>query len=145
MLNADHEQFGGDPNHVTIGGASAGGAAVDLQLTAYGGRNDNLFHATAAQSASFGTQYTVEESQYQYDIFVEKTGCNSTSNTLECLRGKSSADLQAVYNAGNYVSPGGTAPPLFMWSNVIDGDFTPDYAYKLFAECKYLKLPAIWG
>lgn len=46
-------EFGGDADHVTVGGASAGGGSVVLQLTAFGGRQDNLFHAAAAESAAF--------------------------------------------------------------------------------------------
>jgi carboxylesterase type B len=32
-----------------------------------------------------------------------------------------------------------------MWSNVIDGNFTPDYTYKLYAEGKFVKVPVIFG
>lgn len=90
-------------------------------------------------------QFTVEESQYQYDTFVNRVGCSNFTDTLSCLRNKSSAQLQTILNEGNYAAPGATGPPLFMFSNVIDGDFTTDYTYNLFAQGKYVKLPAIWG
>lgn len=35
-VNKYISRFGGDPNHVTIGGDSAGAASVSLLLTAYG-------------------------------------------------------------------------------------------------------------
>ncbi|KAL8848753.1 MAG: hypothetical protein Q9221_006224 [Calogaya cf. arnoldii] len=54
--------FGGNPNHVVLGGSSAGAPSVTLQLAAYGGRDEGLFHATAAESQSFGALRTVEES-----------------------------------------------------------------------------------
>ena len=36
-------QFGGNPKHVVLGGASAGAASIAFHLTAHGGRNDGLF------------------------------------------------------------------------------------------------------
>ncbi|PBP16733.1 triacylglycerol lipase-like protein [Diplocarpon rosae] len=136
--------FGGDPKHVTIGGASAGGASVDLHLSAYGGRNDNLFHAAAAESQSFGQQLTVSESQYQYDALVHRVGCNTTADTLRCLR---ETDIQVLAdNNPDMPFPNGPGyNPVFMWSSVIDGTFTTDYTYNLFATGKYVKVPSIFG
>lgn len=144
LCGIDIPKFGGDPSHVTIGGASAGAASVDLQLSAYGGRDDGLFHASAAESQSFGAQLTVSESQYQYDGLVKRTGCDGQSDTLACLRG---LDVSIIAkNNINLPTPGGAGVgPVFMWSNVVDGDFTPDYTYKLFATGQYVKLPAIFG
>ena len=106
-------QFGGDPNHVTIGGASAGAASVDLHLSAYGGRDDGLIHAAAAESQSFGSQLTVSQSQYQYDALVQRVGCNGTLDTLQCLR---ETDIAVIAeNNINIPTPGGAgSPPLYM-------------------------------
>ncbi|TVY64341.1 Lipase [Lachnellula suecica] len=136
--------FGGDPSHVTIGGASAGAASVTLHLSAYGGRDDGLFHAAVAESQSFGAQLTVSESQYQYDALVQRVGCDTVPDTLQCLRDLD-VDVLAQYNS-NIPTPGGAgSPPLFMYSNVIDGDFTVDYTYKLYSEGKFVKVPVIFG
>lgn len=129
---------------MTIGGDSAGAASVDLHLTAYGGRDDRLFHAAAAESQSFGVQFTVSESQYQYDALVARTGCNTTADTLKCLRSLSTAELQSQNI--NIPSPGGGGgAPLYMYSNVIDGDFTTDYTYNLYQQRKFIRVPTIWG
>ena len=114
-----------------------------MQLSAYDGRDDGLFHAAAAESQSFGPQLTVPQAQYQYDGLVERAGCNDTSDTLECLRNLPIAALQAVNINGAY--PGGVGSPLYMYSNVIDGSFTTDYTYKLYAEGKFVKVPVIFG
>lgn len=137
-------QFGSDPGHVTIGGASAGGASVDLQLSAYGERDDGLFHAAASESQSFAPQLTVEEAQYQYDGLVDRVGCTNTSDTLACLR---NVDIEVIAeNNINIPTPGGAGnAPTFMWSNVIDGNFTTDYTYNMFSQGKFVKVPAIFG
>ena len=129
---------------MTIGGASAGGASVDLHLSAYGGRDDGLFHAAAAESQSFGPQFTVAEAQYQYDALVKRVGCNTTADTLKCLRG---VDIRKLAESNPDIpTPGGAGGnPVYMWSNVIDGNFTTDYTYNLFAQGKFVKVPSIFG
>lgn len=129
---------------MTIGGDSAGAASVTLHLTAYGGRDDGLFHAAAAESQSFGPQFTVAESQYQYDSLIERVGCSSANDTLACLRALPASAI--TLENWNILTPGGgPQPPLFMYSNVIDKTFTVDYTYKLYTEGKFLKVPVIFG
>ncbi|CZT49185.1 related to cholinesterase precursor [Rhynchosporium secalis] len=136
------EHFNGNPSHVTIGGSSAGGASVDLQMTAYGGRDDNLFHAVAAESQSFGSQRSIASSQYQYDGLVSRVNCSSSSNTLQCLR-ETPVEILATHNID--IAPAGKRKGVFMWSPVIDGNFTTDQTYNLFAQGKFVKVPAIFG
>lgn len=114
-----------------------------MQLSAYGGRNDGLFHAAAAESQSFGPQLTVPQAQYQYDALVERTGCNNTADTITCLR---NLPIQTLQGANiNIPYPGGVGSPLYMYSNVIDDDFTPDFTYNMYAQGRFLKVPVIFG
>ncbi|KAJ9631956.1 hypothetical protein H2203_000357 [Taxawa tesnikishii (nom. ined.)] len=136
-------KFGGNPKHVVMGGDSAGAASVNLQLTAYGGRNDNLFHATAAESQSFAAIRNISECQYQYDNLVIRTGCASESDTLACLRSLNATFLQQENI--NTPFPGAQNPPLYMYSPVLDYDFVTDYTYRAYAQGKFVKLPAIYG
>jgi len=136
-------QFGGDPCHVVMGGDSAGAASVNLQLTAYNGTNQNLFHATAAESQSFAAVRTIPGSQYQYDNLVIRTGCASELDTLSCLRSLNTSLIQSV----NYNTPfpGAEGAPLYEYGPVIDGSFVTDYTYAAYAKGNFVKLPAIYG
>lgn len=135
--------FGGDPGHVTMGGDSAGAQSVNLQVTAYGGRNDGLFHATAAESQSFSGLRTISESQFSYDGLVIRTGCASAYDTLACLRSLTATELQ-LQNF-NTPFPGAQIPPLYMYGPVLDFDFITDYTYRAYAQGAFVKVPAIAG
>ena len=136
-------QFGGDPKHVVIGGDSAGAGSVTLQLAAYGGRNDNLFHGSIAESQSFGALRTIDESQYQYDSLVNRTNCSGSKDTLACLR---NLDVTA-FQTQNILTrfPDTTADPLFAYNPTLDHDFIQDYTFNLYSSGKFVKLPAIYG
>ncbi|KAL1965967.1 hypothetical protein VTN77DRAFT_4907 [Rasamsonia byssochlamydoides] len=138
-------QFGGDPGHVVVGGDSAGAASITLLLSAYGGDGQlaNLFHATAAESQSFGTILTVEESQFAYDNLTLRTGCADSADSLACLRSLDVATLQQ--QNFNIPFPGAQIPPLFMYSPTIDGELVPDYTDRLFQQGRFLKVPVIFG
>ncbi|KAI2117673.1 hypothetical protein LOZ42_002436 [Ophidiomyces ophidiicola] len=141
-------RFGGDPNHVVIGGHSAGGASVVFHLTAYGGTtkvkpDKPLFHGVIAGSPSMGNMLNVSESQYMYDSLTNRTGCNDDADSLGCLR-KLSAEAIQAQNI-KLPLPGATKLPLFMYAPTIDGDLVPDYTYRLIQEGKFLRVPIVFG
>ncbi|KAK5133937.1 hypothetical protein LTR08_007057 [Meristemomyces frigidus] len=135
--------FGGDPGHVTMGGDSAGAQSVNLHVTAYGGRDDGLFHATAAESQSFSALRSVSQSQFMYDNLTMRTQCAASEDTLACLRSVSATDLQAVNF--NTPFPGAQGPPLYMYGPTLDHDFITDYTYHAYAQGAFVKVPAIAG
>lgn len=137
-------KFGGDPDHVTLGGSSAGAGSVALHLTAYSGRNDGLFHAAAAGSPSFGAKQTVEGLQYQYDTLVDRVNCSSSADTLQCLRDLDISIL-AEHNQVIPVPESEEGYPVFTYSNVIDGNFSVDNTYSLLTDGKFIKVPIIFG
>ncbi|KAI7002083.1 alpha/beta-hydrolase [Hortaea werneckii] len=135
--------FGGDECHVTMGGDSAGAQSVNLHVTAYGGRDDGLFHATAAESQSFSALRTISESQFSYDNLVIRTGCASSVDTLACLRSLTATELQE--ENFNTPFPGAQNPPLYMYGPVLDFDFITDYTYRAYAQGAFVRLPSIAG
>ncbi|KAG5978463.1 hypothetical protein E4U55_006210 [Claviceps digitariae] len=148
-------KFGGNPGHVTLGGASAGAGSVAIHLTRASGNGTGTgtgtgtgghgayFHAVAGESPSFGTILTVEQSQYLYRDFATRLGC-SGADSLSCLRGKTARELQA-HNTAHLPLPGATGPPTYLYGPCLDGDFLPDYTYRLLSRGHFLKLPAIFG
>ncbi|KAF3761215.1 hypothetical protein M406DRAFT_93998 [Cryphonectria parasitica EP155] len=143
-VQAHVAQFGGDPDHVVLGGDSAGAASVSLHLMAYGGRDDGLFHAAAAESVSFAAVFTVDQSQWQYDNLAIRLGCvGGASHTLACLRAKTAVEIQDVNY--NIPFPGAAAPPLYMYNPVIDDDLIRDVTYEAFAKGDFIRVPVIFG
>lgn len=134
-------EFGGDAGHVTVGGASAGGGSVVLQLTAYGGRDDKLFHAAAAESPAFPPLRDVDNSQWQYEALLTQTGCRD----LKCLTTLDAVKFQAAVRTLKKPFPGGAAPPIYFWNPTLDYDFIADYTYNELRAGNFVKVPTIFG
>ncbi|KAK2674757.1 Alpha/Beta hydrolase fold [Fusarium oxysporum f. sp. vasinfectum] len=137
-------KFGGNPDHVVIGGESAGAASVSLHLSAYGGKDEGLFHGAIAQSISFGSLLTEKESVYQFNTLAVRLGCvGAKKDILPCIRSKSPQEIQKINK--NLPNLGSTTPPLFMWTPSIDGKLVPDVTYRVYEEGKFVKVPLMTG
>ena len=134
--------FGGNPDHVVLNGVSAGAASVAIHLTANHGRDLNLFHGVIAESPSFATLLTVNQSYYQYKQFATRLGC-AGKNSLQCLRTKNTTEIQQ--QNFNIPFPGGANPPDYMWEPSLDNEFVDDYTVRAFQQGKFIKVPAIFG
>ncbi|KAM5527194.1 triacylglycerol lipase [Fusarium oxysporum f. sp. phaseoli] len=136
-------KFGGNPDHVVVGGGSAGAASITMHMMADRGLDRGLFHAATISSSSFATHLTIAESQYQYNNLATRLGCTS-SDSLACLRNKTTAEIQEV-NTFNLPLPYAANPPLYQWLPVIDNEYIPDYAYRAFMEGNVIRIPTIIG
>ncbi|KAH7117122.1 Alpha/Beta hydrolase protein [Dendryphion nanum] len=134
-------KFGGDPNHVVLGGASAGAGSVVFQLTAYGGRDDKLFHGTAAESPAFPPLRNATTSQFMYDDLRNATGCQD----LKCMREINAVDFQKAVRGLNKPFPGAKSAPLYFWNPTLDYDFIKDYTYNELRAGHFVKVPTIFG
>jgi acetylcholinesterase len=134
-------QFGGDPDQVVIHGASAGAGSVAHHLTAYGGRNDRLFVGAIPQSSFWPTQRTVSEMEFQFQRFVEHTGCSGAANPLDCLRGLNLSTIAAA-NVGSPF-PGATGTSQWYFLPVVDGELVVDHMYELFSSGRFIHVPVL--
>ncbi|OCK85730.1 alpha/beta-hydrolase [Lepidopterella palustris CBS 459.81] len=140
-VNKHINKFGGDPNHVVLGGASAGGASVVLQLTAYGGRNDHLIHGAAAESQAFPPLRDVKDSEFMYTALLSAAGCKD----LQCLSSMDAVRFQNAVAGLSIPFTGAKDAPIYFWGPTLDGDFIKDFTYNELAAGHFLKVPAIFG
>ncbi|EXK42407.1 hypothetical protein FOXG_01725 [Fusarium oxysporum f. sp. lycopersici 4287] len=137
------EEFGGDPEHVILHGESAGAGSVALQLVAYGGKDEGLFAGAIAESTFMPGIPNPDDLQYQFDRVVNATDCADADDTLKCLRGIKSTDLQA-HNA-KAPFDGRTYRSYFYWAPTTDGDMFPDLPSKLYEKGEFVKVPLLSG
>ena len=137
------DKFGGDPGHVILDGTSAGAGSLLHHLTAYSGRNDNLFQAAISDSLFVPFQPTCSFYQYQFDAFANNSGCANSADVLACLRAADSATLNAS-NIG-YTYPNQTGQALFPYGPCVDGDLIADTTDKLLADGKFIQVPLLLG
>ena len=130
--------FGGDPDHITIGGQSAGGGSVMNQLASP--QNEGLFRRAIVQSGVFAKLYpgnstprflrTLAEAEQDGVRFFESLGVSSLAEARK---------LDAVYVRDKYLESGA------FWGTVVDGKFNVGDAFELFLENKRRMVPVLLG
>ncbi|ROV99811.1 hypothetical protein VSDG_02957 [Cytospora chrysosperma] len=140
-------KFGGDPAHVVIHGASAGAGSVAHHLTAYDGEDKGLFVGAVPESTFWPTQRTVAEMEFQFDRFVNDTGCSDANDTLRCLRFIDLDDIQAANIDLPFPGASESPAPLWYWLPVTTGSGTlvPDRLYRSFLSGRFIKVPLLVG
>ena len=128
-----------------IHGDSAGGGSIAFQLTAYNGTDDGLFVGAIAESPFWPTHRTVPEMEFQFDTFVQSLNCADPPNSdiMACLRCLDTATLQSA--DVDLAFPNASAPGLWYFLPVIDGNFSTDYLYNLYDSGRVVPVPLIVG
>lgn len=145
LIRANFTKFGGDPSQVTIHGGSAGAGSIAHHLTAYGGRNDHLFHGAIVQSTYWPVQQTVAQAQWKFDVFAKNVDCAESANIMACLRSRDTAILQASDKASPPPGADTTLIPYWQYLPVIDGSLIQSSLHHAFQSGKFFSVPTIVG
>ena len=134
--------FGGDPDSVTLFGQSFGGISVGLQMVAWGGKQEKLFHKAIITSGAISANRNDAKAKANTAAVARKVECAVEHGVVDeasisCLRSVPLADL---LKANLDVATAFSAPYGFAaFSPIIDGDLIPDQPEKLLTEGKFLK------
>ncbi|KAF2803533.1 alpha/beta-hydrolase [Mytilinidion resinicola] len=131
--------FGGNTSQITIWGESAGAFSVGAHLTAYGSRDDNLFHGAIMQPGSPLYYGSIRDwNKTAYNIVSEGMSCNTMDGGLQCLREVSFEKRNSFITETGLTQAG-------LWQPVVDGDFIQGHASEQLADGAFVRVPIITG
>jgi para-nitrobenzyl esterase len=129
--------FGGDPSRVLLFGESAG--AVDTLIHVASPLSHGLFAAAAAESGA-AYETTIAQGQTAMQGLVTAVGCDTASDVVACMRGKTATELAAVPSATGPLDHSG-----FQYLPVVDGYVLPANVYDTLAAGTHNHVPLIIG
>jgi len=130
------ENFGGDPDNITIFGESAGGASVSLLMVMPAAKG--LFNKVIAQSGTFRYSRNKERGQYYTKEFMDACG-------VDDLNGLMNLSEEQIRNAMYEISEEATFMSDWMFRPVLDGDLLPENPYDYVAKGNTSDIPLMHG
>jgi len=137
-VNENIENFGGDPNKVTIFGASSGGTSVSLHLLSP--LSKGLFNQAIAESgvdlSTFATQPVSYGLRFAKEL-AQNLDCATSDHSamVACIRSKKGEEVQnaSALTAYQFFS-------YLRWAPVVDDNFLLDTTRNLRAKGEFQKL-----
>ncbi|XP_046864382.1 cholinesterase-like [Xenia sp. Carnegie-2017] len=130
------EAFGGNPDHITLCGESAGSVSVSAHTLSE--ESWPYFNRVILQSGNMLAYWGIsseEKEKRLSDRFLKRIKCNDSSDVLKCL--KKSFDSEKLKEA--------LSNKLGMFQPTVDGDFFKDHPQMLFQLGKVKQCPMIFG
>ncbi|XP_017656889.1 acylcarnitine hydrolase-like [Nannospalax galili] len=125
--------FGGNPDQVTIFGASAGSTNVSSHVSLM---SQGLFHRAIMESGvAILPDIISDTSEGVYMMVANLSGCEAVDSEalVCCLRGKSEEEILAINKVFKIIS------------GVVDGEFLPRRPQELLASVDFQPVPSIIG
>lgn len=144
-VNENIKAFGGDPNNITLGGASAGAISVCFHLLMP--ISKGLFHKTIMESASCATPEYEKQEQRPTVAIPSLKGQIWQQIGLKFMSDLKCANVACLRNLpANAIRNYQTESVFdFVVYPVIDGNTIPDDPLKLFANGNFHKVDTIFG
>lgn len=125
------ENFGGNPNKVTIFGQSAGGTSVSLHLMSP--LSKDLFHQAIAESGVDLSSFAIQPTSFGVSNaakLAEKLSCADKDQNamIHCLREKEASDIKKAADsiAADAIANTQSLPAYLTWAPVVDKNFLHD-------------------
>jgi para-nitrobenzyl esterase len=138
--------FGGDPNNVTVVGASSGGGGILVMMASP--LAEGLFHRGIIHSGQFAAQ-DIKKAELSGQSFSQKLNCKNAPDELTCMRDKSVGEIIVAMPGGHEGAGAGggggsvSGPSHFL--PVVDGRILPDFPLEVIRSGKYHHVPLLIG
>ncbi len=130
--------FGGDPEHVTVFGESAGGGLVTTLLATPQARG--LFARAIAESSPVSSVYGRERAAQVARLFLDELGVANVADARAC-----DTDAIVAASARVYAKVPASDPGTLPFAPVVDGDLVPEHPILALHEGRGLPVPLMIG